>query len=206
MPKDQISCSHCLRTYHQDLPECPFCGGENPRLETVSRSLRCPRCKASLERRVYRDEGLEVCPECAGFWMDTEEFHNLSSERDVYNDDTIPHRFRRSPVRAEDGYLPCPVCGDLMTRKNFKTISGVLIDLCRRHGVWLDAGELDQIRCFIASGGLQEYRDKRIEANQEKIEAMADKLSGVEFTQWFLNRWKLKYMLKEGILPKKKTM
>ena len=206
MSSDQISCFHCLRSYNQALPECPFCGGENPREESPSQALECPRCHATLNRESYRDEDLDICSECAGFWMDTNEFHNLSSERDVYNDDTIPHRFRKSPVRAKDAYLPCPVCGDLMSRKNFKTISGVLIDICRHHGVWLDAGELYQIRCFIANGGLQEYQDKRIEANQEKIKAVADKLSGVEFTQWFLNKWKLKYMLKEGIIPKKRTI
>lgn len=206
MPTDQIPCSHCLRSYNRDLPACPFCGGENPRGKPVPEVLHCPRCRKELERREFRQEELDVCPKCAGFWLDTDEFHNLSSERDVYTDDSIPRRFRKAPVRAKDAYLPCPVCGDLMTRKNFKTISGVLIDLCRHHGVWLDAGELDQIRCFIANGGLQEYQDKRIAANREKIEVVADRLSGVEFTQWFLNKWKLKYMLKEGILPKKRTM
>ena len=206
MTTQQITCSHCKHAYHADLPECPFCGGENVEPDAEQTTHGCPRCRTSLTRWEYRDEALDLCPSCSGVWLDSQEFTHLTSERDVYDDASIPRRFKKKPVNGKEAYLPCPVCGDLMSRKNFKTISGVLIDICRHHGIWLDAGELEQIRCFIANGGLQEYQDKRIAANQEKIESVADKLSGVEFTQWFLHHWDLKYMLKEGLLPKKRTV
>ncbi len=40
-----------------------------------------------------------------------------------------------------------------MQRRNFRKTSGVIIDRCHEHGVWLDADELEQIAGFILSGG-----------------------------------------------------
>jgi Zn-finger nucleic acid-binding protein len=40
-----------------------------------------------------------------------------------------------------------------MQRRNFRKKSGVIIDSCPSHGIWLDADELEQIAGFILSGG-----------------------------------------------------
>src|SRR3989304_1414742 len=56
-------------------------------------------------------------------------------------------------------YIPCVRCGKLMNRKNFAKISGVILDECGKHGVWLDAGELEKIRHFIMGGGLEKAQD-----------------------------------------------
>ena len=199
-------CAHCGKSYHRDLPECPFCGLERPEKETVKRIAQCPRCRIPLTKHPYRDNELDLCPNCSGLWLDSDEFHILTSERDVYIDPSVPKTYHKQPLPTESGYLPCPRCHRLMSRKNFKKISGVLIDICSHHGVWLDAGELEQIRCFIAQGGLEEYQDKNISENREQIRSVADSLSGMEFTQWFIQKWNLKYMLKEGLVPKKKTI
>lgn len=34
-------------------------------------------------------------------------------------------------------FIPCVRCGKKMNRKNFGRISGVIIDECGKHGVWL---------------------------------------------------------------------
>jgi Zn-finger nucleic acid-binding protein len=52
-----------------------------------------------------------------------------------------------------------------MNRKNFAKISGVIIDECKPHGIWLDGGELELIRTFIADGGLERAQNKQIEKN-----------------------------------------
>ena len=36
--------------------------------------------------------------------------------------------------------------------------SGVIIDECRAHGVWLDCDELGRIGAYLASGGLEHSR------------------------------------------------
>ena len=48
-------------------------------------------------------------------------------------------------------YLRCPVCNDVMNRVNFARASGVILDVCRPHGAWFDAGELRAVRSFVRS-------------------------------------------------------
>ena len=55
----------------------------------------------------------------------------------------------------------------MMNRMNFGTLSGAIIDVCRGHGTFLDAGELHQIVTFIQQGGLDRARAR------EKIERAA---------------------------------
>jgi len=85
-----------------------------------------------------------------------------------------------------------------MYKKNFKKISGVVIDVCNNHGIWLDNGELEQIRCFIANGGLekyQQYLDHRISYNHNQIRKIAGNLNNVKFIQKMMNLYKPKYWL-----------
>ena len=59
-----------------------------------------------------------------------------------------------------------------MARRNYRKKSGVIIDTCSEHGVWLDADELEQIAGFILSGAA----GKRIEpgsAEKRKKQAAA---------------------------------
>ena len=51
-------------------------------------------------------------------------------------------------------YRKCPVCGDMMTRKNFRESSGIVIDICSAHGIWFDQGELAMVFEFAATGAL----------------------------------------------------
>ena len=48
-----------------------------------------------------------------------------------------------------------------MHRRNFASISGVMIDVCRKHGVWLDHSELERILAFVREGGLDRARSAR---------------------------------------------
>lgn len=73
----------------------------------------------------------------------TREFNQLTSERHVYADKDIPYEYSKPGLSDDKRYLSCPLCENIMLRKNFKTISGVLIDQWRDHGIWLDAGELE---------------------------------------------------------------
>ncbi len=59
---------------------------------------------------------------------------------------------RRSRLRrthAPIHYRPCIACGKMMNRVNFGRVSGTVIDVCRGHGTFLDAGELHAIVTFI---------------------------------------------------------
>jgi Zn-finger nucleic acid-binding protein len=54
-----------------------------------------------------------------------------------------------------------------MNRRNFGRISGVLVDVCREHGVWFDAGELSEVLSFIENGGLARTRERESEEREE---------------------------------------
>ena len=64
-------------------------------------------------------------------------------------------------------YVRCPLCHRSMNRMNFGKLSGVIVDVCRAHGTWFDAGELTRVVAFAASGGLAKSRARE---EQEKKE------------------------------------
>lgn len=79
-----------------------------------------------------------------------------------------------------------------MTRRNFELISGVFIDACRDCGCWLDSGELQKLRAFVANGGLDESRNRRIDENQNAIRSTQSNLKETRFYQKLANRSSLR--------------
>ena len=64
-----------------------------------------------------------------------------------------------------------------MLRFNYQYSSGIFIDRCEQHGVWLDAGELKKIQIFAedlerSRGGERSFLGR--------YGALADKKAGVE--------------------------
>jgi len=62
-----------------------------------------------------------------------------------------------------------------MNRNAFGRVSGVIVDVCRKHGVWFDAGELAEVVRFIEAGGMarareRESQDKAREAKRDHAE------------------------------------
>src|SRR5262249_13706251 len=62
---------------------------------------------------------------------------------------------------------------------NFGRVSGTVVDVCKGHGVFLDAGELHQIVVFLQSGGLDRARQQQIEELKEE----QDRLRGLQRQQ-----------------------
>ena len=52
----------------------------------------------------------------------------------------------------------------MMNRTNYALGSGVVVDTCRDHGAWFDAGELSRIIAFIEGGGLERARRREVES------------------------------------------
>jgi hypothetical protein len=74
-----------------------------------------------------------------------------------------------SAVRPLDGAAPvavqkpvdCPVCRKTMARVQFAQVSAVVVDVCARHGLWLDDGELERMASFLQSSELGRTRAER---------------------------------------------
>jgi hypothetical protein len=49
-----------------------------------------------------------------------------------------------------------------MNRINFAHTSGVIVDVCTKHGTWFDADELRRVLEFITAGGLEAARAREL--------------------------------------------
>jgi Zn-finger nucleic acid-binding protein len=193
-----VTCPHCGSKVNIKSATCPHCGGGRLSPEDKSRKPICPRCRVSLNHYAYRNRDLDMCPHCGGVWLDRGEFRDLTREADVYQSQPAPKGYIRGPIRDSIQYIPCVRCGSLMNRKNFAKISGVIIDECKHHGVWLDGGELERIRIFIADGGLERAQDRKIEKNRQELRELASKVGSVQFTQRMIHFWNPKRWLFTG--------
>jgi hypothetical protein len=45
-----------------------------------------------------------------------------------------------------------------MNRKTFGGVSGIVVDVCSRHGTFFDSGELPRVLAFVRHGGLAKAR------------------------------------------------
>jgi len=190
-------CKHCGKAVNKRYSVCPLCGGQLHDDVRIIRSV-CPHCRVPLKIQMRADEEYDICARCGGMWLDKFEFHKATRPSDVYAKEEIEGEFIRGPVRKATEYIPCVRCGNLMNRKNFKRISGVVIDECGRHGIWLDAGELEKIRHFIADGGLDKSQDREIEQTRSDLKDLATKVDQTAFVQKVLHFWNFKRWLLGG--------
>ena len=74
-----------------------------------------------------------------------------------------------------------------MNRVNYARRSGVVLDVCKAHGLWFDQDELRRVLAFIASGGLDRAREREIEelkeAKRAAVQLPQHPASSYEFTQ-----------------------
>ncbi len=125
---------------------------------------------------VDHPEGYPVhgCRRCGGMWLDVRTFRALVEDaRKQAIGDAKPTRRQMARRSATVVYRRCPTCQHQMHRKNFGRVSGIILDQCPKHGIFLDAGELPDVLAFVKSGGLAlrdevEKREKAWEDGQRK--------------------------------------
>ncbi len=178
-----MPCSSCGAPLPPKSRSCQYCGTLN---DVDLRSVRhehggvaqrdCPRCKTRLEvLSIELAGGVEIdrCGSCHGIFFDPGELESILEQAETK---TFAVDAKRLEVMAEEEiasgdlakveYVPCPGCGQLMHRRNFGTRSGVIVDQCRDHGVWLDGGELRRLVEWARAGG-------RLHAAKQEAEAKA---------------------------------
>ena len=160
-----IACASCLGLM---FVGCKFCGhcGEKVIAAKISKekSGDCPRCKIKLRILQIGAMNLRECEKCDGLWVDVETFEEVCANHEKQAE--VLRVVRENQVHklpSKIQYVPCPDCQNLMNRNNFARISGVIVDICKQHGIWCDAEELPRIIEFIRQGGLDFARQKEIE-------------------------------------------
>lgn len=139
---------------------CGACGARAVSTEVIPENAgTCPRCELDLSLVQIDTAQIRECEKCGGIWTGVETFEHLCADKEQQAAvlSFIGSKAHAVNSQSPISYVPCPVCSQLMNRSNFARSSGVIIDLCKQHGVWFDADELPKIIEFINSGGMGSF-------------------------------------------------
>lgn len=164
-PRHAIRCSACTALVSAGASFCPKCGDPLARAVATPVDLRCAACPDQmmdtfqLQPSSAKPQGWTVrgCSGCGAVWVDkdTLEMMIASAAERGGGEGRVPDVKRRAlSVSGKIVYRPCIECGEIMSRRNFARISGVIVDECRLHGSFFDAGELEDVLAFVRSGGM----------------------------------------------------
>ncbi|HYD53084.1 MAG TPA: zf-TFIIB domain-containing protein [Gemmatimonadaceae bacterium] len=166
-----MSCPSCYGLLFVGSRHCSHCGA---RAEAPTRRggapRRCPRGCGALQAVDLGGLALDECPGCHGTWLDVIPFEQLcaSAEQQAA---VLAETLAAVPAAAAERvrYSPCAECGKIMNRVNFARSSGIVLDICKTHGVWLDAHELRRLIEFLRAGGLRQAREREKRALDEEL-------------------------------------
>ena len=179
-----VSCPACFGPMFEGSVYCPNCGARRARTESAgTRTARCPGCKGVMKEVLIGDVALMECGGCQGMWIDAKTFEHICADRAAQA--AVLHQWSVPPPQtaSEIHYRPCVACGKMMNRMNFGHLSGTIVDVCKGHGTFLDAGELHLIVTFIQQGGLDRARQRQIEDlkdEEDRLRALQDAREGVQ--------------------------
>src|SRR5262245_31717574 len=176
-----ISCPQCFALMFQGSAFCPKCGARSSRAAPEPSTNVCPGCRGPLAQVLLGDLPILECTACDGVWVGAADFERICASREAQA--AVLERRRSTPPSeahpAPIHYRPCVVCGKMMNRVNFGRVSGTVIDVCRGHGTFLDAGELHAIATFIIDGGLDLARQREkddLEVERHRLDVLKDRL------------------------------
>ncbi|MCA9585345.1 MAG: zinc ribbon domain-containing protein [Myxococcales bacterium] len=174
---DRVRCAQCFQLQPPGASTCSRCGAQLE-LEVLLDLLDapCPRCARPLEGTP--DHANIECASCGGLFVSKESLSEILAAAEVRGPFAAakPEPKWNAPAVAlgEVRYLACPTCRKTMNRHNFGRISGVIVDVCRAHGTWFDAGELTRTVEFVARGGLERSRAREAAEHAEEQRRRAE--------------------------------
>lgn len=192
------NCSSCSAPLPSNSIQCEYCGSRNDidlaaihynTSHEIESPRSCPRCNIALKSIDLRLDGgtffIERCDSCLGLFFDPGELEALldKSVRNVFEvNRSLINTINQTRRSADYGvsYIKCPECSQFMNRVNFGAKSGVIVDRCKDHGVWLDGGELRHLMEWMKAGGklldqqVKEERQKQEVAEKRKRESIAN--------------------------------
>lgn len=156
-----VACPSCFAMMFIGSKHCARCGAAAASFSTsTSADKRCPRCREKMQSKSLGGQTLLECADCLGIWLDASSFEQICADREKQSAVLGTASLLRPELEEKVRYVPCPECGQLMNRANFARCSGVIIDLCKKHGIWFDRDELSRIIEFVREGGLETARAK----------------------------------------------
>ena len=136
-------------------------------------TLRCPVCSEPMTRSCDDVVRFAHCSRCGGEWVCRD---GLSAAVAAETPNAVPSGAATGgtgtlrPADLEVVYRGCPECGGRMNRRQFLPGSGVIIDECLSHGVWLDSEERERILEHVRSGRAAVLGRRREEERRKPVE------------------------------------
>jgi len=131
----------------------------------VKTEMPCPHCK--IELQTLTPNGALSCTQCGGGFCSRSVLEGLLRQVEI-SPPTGAYARPSSSLAGPVRYVGCPVCSELMLRRNFGETSGVVVDVCSAHGVWFDRGELGTILEYCASGELRKAEAGALERREAR--------------------------------------
>ena len=131
----------------------------------MGRTIECPRCNVKAVRREVEIFGpnifIDLCPRCEGLWLDKGELGKLLKDKNLTD------YLTKNIGTQSKSKLVCPRCGGLM---DLESAEDVEVDVCLTcNGVWLDKGELDELKTKSKKGFRGDGVDKAVERWEEDV-------------------------------------
>lgn len=140
--------------------------------------MKCPACNSDLKQVKVSDLVVDVCQSgCGGIWFDNFELEKVDEQHETLGEELLQvPRNQNIPVDHSET-RPCPKCENIYMRKHFASVRReVELDECPGcAGVWLDCGELKQLRNQYAT-----EEDRENAAQSYFSEIFDDKLTQMQ--------------------------
>ena len=169
---------------------CPFCGvRQDVNLRQIhfrdlgtDASLPCPECSTPLDVIELDSDTepklrIERCTTCLGMFFNPGE---IEAALDAQTNPLVwLDPVQLNQISADYGYTheviyrKCPMCSERMSHLHFGGKSGVILDRCGTHGVWLEGTELRRLTEWWRVGGkliYQTHEAERVKRMREPLE------------------------------------
>jgi Zn-finger nucleic acid-binding protein len=129
------------------------------------KDIHCPRCFKNMIRAEMKAFGrkfdIDICTSCKGIWLDTGELAKLLKDK------KLTDYLTKDIGTKSESKLVCPRCGGLMDLEHADDIE---VDVCLNcNGVWLDEGELDDLKAKSKEGFKGDDLEKAVEKWEDMV-------------------------------------
>jgi len=181
-PELTMKCANCGGRLDGQMTFCPYCGvRQDIDLRQMNfhdlgedEKLPCPVCSTPLrviELNIEPKLRIERCNTCFGMFFNPGELEALLESQ--INPLVWLDQAQLNQLAADLGhdsevvYRKCPICAERMSRLNFGGHSGVILDCCGTHGVWMEGSELRRLTEWWRAGGKLIYQQHEAERAQQ---------------------------------------
>ena len=124
--------------------------------QMLERKIDCPKDWVKMEQKTVKAIGPDItideCPKCHGIYLDSGELKKLIKDK------KLSDYLTKDIGTQSKSELVCPRCGGLM---DIEKADDIEVDVCLScHGVWLDAGELKDLKDKSKEGFEEDFFEK----------------------------------------------